>query len=461
MKLAIATFSGIRSNLSSVLRVLALFLSKSGAVIVGIIFLPLYHQLLGTELFGIVAVILSLQAFAVMVDFGMSVLVARDAAQLDSAAFAKSTILRNAEFSVIAAYTPVLLLVVLTCIATGLSVSQSAVAIGCVGLLLLTVLQNLGQTTLLARRNYFSASLVQVGGVTLRAAVTAAALKYCNSDLVTFITSQLLVTILHFAITRSCCSGHGMSEFIAEKYFLPTRSDIVNLLKRGGPLIISGLAGAAILQLDKPLLFAFVSPADMSPYFLAMTASALPASLLAAPVVQYFQPQVIRVLDESSSADPGKIISQFTFWLLLVVAIPSFILWQWAEPIMLLWLRVPEQAHLVAMYVKILMPAFALGSLCFVPFVLLMAVQDFKYQAVTSALLTIGALCLIAASATAKRIDLVCYAYLVYFTTASLSVWWRSLTLPATKALARLSATKTATSVLLLSFIAAVFAIRY
>lgn len=420
-------------------RMAALFLSKSGAVIVGMLFLPIYHSQLGNQSFGVVAIILSIQAFALMVDFGMSALVARDMAQLEPGM--QPRVWQHAEAAIAMIYGAFLLTALVGCVAAGFSGDRTALVIGSILLVLFTVLQNLGQSALLATQHFFSASATQATGVVVRALATALALGYWSASLLTFVCVQATFTFLHFFVTRRL-GFKLLSAALTEPPGFLTWPAITALLRRGRPLLVSGLAGAAVLQIDKPLISAFVAPADLSPYFLAMSFSVLPTSLLAAPVVQYFQPQVIRLQDMPESANSERTIGQFTLALIMVVALPSWVLWQWTEPVISLWLRDSAQADIVSSYVRILLPAFTLGSICYVPVVLLLAAQDFKYQAITSVLMTIGTLGLVFTFACYKRIDWVCYAYLVYFMTASASVWGRSLWLPATRHLAGISATK-------------------
>lgn len=438
----------------NLVRLAALFLSKSGAIIVGMLFLPIYHSQLGNQSFGVVAVILSIQAFALMVDFGMSALVARDMAQLEPGL--PPRVWQQAEAAVALIYGAILLLALAACTLAGFSGERFVLVIGSVFLVLFTVLQNLGQSALLASKHFVAASTTQAVGVVIRALATAGALSFWNASLLTFVIVQTVLTAMHFGVTRQV----GLKLLNAAATESPralTWSAITGLLRRGRPLLISGLAGAAVLQIDKPLISAFVAPSDLAPYFLAMSFSVLPTSLLATPVVQYFQPQVIRLHGTPNSAHSERTIRRFSFALILVVALPSWALWQWTEPVIRLWLRDPEQAGVVASYAKTLLPAFALGSLCYVPVVLLLAAQDFRYQAITSVLMTVGTLGLVFFFASYQRLDWVCYSYLAYFFAASASVWWRSLWLPATYQFARLSAATSVLPLAVLIVAAAVF----
>lgn len=430
-----------------------LFAGKTGAILVGIFFLPIYHAHLGNDVFGVVAVILSLQAFALMFDFGMATLVGRDVASQEHCSAEGFAVWRQAEATLCAAYGVILVITLILSTIIKSSLDQTLMYTLCVVFFLLIVLQNLSQTSLLAQKHFVLASSIQVCGVTFRAGATALVLVETHGGVFMFLWVQLISTALHLMITRYFCR-----RFLLENAPPPatlTWNNIFRLVRRGSPLFLTGLAGAAVMQLDKVLLAAFVPAGDISPYFLAMTVATLPTALLAAPLVQYFQPQIIKSMATPENEDSDRTVARFTFALILVVAVPSWILWNWAEQIIGLWLRVPEQAVPVASYVRILLPGFVLGALCYVPVVLLLAVQDFKYQALTSVAMSAGTLALVLAFAFFRRVDLVCYAYVAYFVFASISVWWRSFNLATTRRMAKVSATRSLIPLITLSLAAA------
>ena len=70
---------------ANILDLLMLYISKSGAIVVGVFILPWYQQLLGASAFGWVALIFSLQTFLIMLDLGVSTIVGRDIAASENA----------------------------------------------------------------------------------------------------------------------------------------------------------------------------------------------------------------------------------------------------------------------------------------------------------------------------------------------------------------------------------------
>jgi O-antigen/teichoic acid export membrane protein len=419
------------------LRLPALFLSKSGAMLVGILFLPIYHRMMG-DAFGLVAIILALQAFAAVCDFGLSTLLSRDAAQLGPASAEAKATWHRAEQAATIIYSGLAVVAAIGSVMPGSTLSPW-VAVGTVMLLWSSVTQNIAQAGLMAHGRFLSASGLQISGVLLRAAATVAALHLLSPDLQTFISAQVAATAVFLVFTRQRLQRSFELPAHAESSRRWSTVEVRRLLVRGLPLMWTGLAGAAVLQLDKPIVSAFVTPREVSHYFLAMTVAALPAALLSGPLSQYFQPRLIRLMDSPASEEVRRIVRRFTLSLVVVVAVPSWVLWEWADPIVRLWLHGAEGSQVVAAHLRTLLPAFSMGAICSVPVVLLLAAQDFRYQAVTSVWMSLSTLALVLWCASVRRVDLVCWAYVFYFGCASLSVWFRALSLERTQALARRS----------------------
>jgi O-antigen/teichoic acid export membrane protein len=193
-----------------------LFISKVGGVLVVLLFMPLFYRLLGAEQFGVVAVVLSLQALLVMLDLGMSTMVGRDVAVLGGSSIQAATIWRNAEAVLTLFYSGLLLLAM----AWGMISSPgglSVVLMAAIAMLFwVMVLQNLGQTVLLGAKSFKAASSIQLSGALLRAGVTALALQHFGSTLQVFIVAQLITSILQLLVTRWACIK-ALTEHLPER----------------------------------------------------------------------------------------------------------------------------------------------------------------------------------------------------------------------------------------------------
>jgi O-antigen/teichoic acid export membrane protein len=437
-----------------------LYAGKTSGVLVALVFLPLYNRLLGAEQFGMVAVILSLQALLMMLDLGMSTLVSREIAAADSSPPQLLKLIRTAEASLTGFYLGLFVGAAALKAGGGLPWASVGTVLGAVVLFWLLVLQNLYYSAMLGRRAYKLASTVQLVGVALRAVATAYVLANVSATLAAFIMTQLLIGAIHFGATRLCFSNllHAGS-LLKPAVTRPTIMDSLALIKRGSSLALFAAAGAAVLQLDKPIVLAFMTPASVAPYFLATTLCLAPISVLAGPVSQYFQPALFNAMARQDAAEACDVIKKYVLVLLLVTGLPSLFVWMLRAPIIDLWLGESSNTAAIARYVEILLPGFTLGALGFIPFSILVSAKDFRFQAGLSSAMTVITLVGATACAMFQSVEGVCYVYASYHTISTLLSWFRAIRLPATSTLARLSFALAVKSLFALSVVAV--AIKY
>ena len=427
---------------TALLSMVMLYGSRSAAVVVGFFFLPLYHRLLGNEQFGLVAVILSLQALLMMLDLGMSTLVGREVASGEKHGNELYRLVHEAELGLGLFYLVLLLLAVAAKAAGGFPNLDFVTVIGILALFSVLVLQNLYYSVMMATRAYSKASTVQVAGVVLRAVFTALVLANIQADLRIFVAVQFVTGSVHWLVTRRTMKLQLFSggATTSDRLEGATLGEVLSLLKRGRSLALFSAAGAAAMQLDKPIVSAFASAASVSPYFLATTLCMAPISLLAGPVSQYFQPLVFAAGTRRDGASVEKILSAFSICLVLVTMSVSASLWMLRQPIVGLWLGHNNPDHrVVADYVAILLPGVAFGALGYLPYTLLLSVRDYKFQAVLSWFSTILTVTATAVCAWQKNIAGVCYVYLLYHSGTTFLSWLRAWILPATRAQAKLT----------------------
>lgn len=422
-------------------RMLMLYAGRSSSLLVAFVFLPLYSRMLGASQFGSIAVILSFQALLVMMDLGMSTLLGREVSVSNNDRSTLVKLLRSAELSLSGFY-GILIFCALCLKFSILSMAISWSAIVAVVLLFwLLVLQNLYYSMLIADRRYILGSTLQVMGVTLRAGVTALALYVFSATLDMFIYTQLAVTILHWWISRSLVMKNlSTSAPTVAKEAWPTLLDAFNLTKAGGALVLFSAAGAAVTQLDKPVISMFISAASVAPYYLASLLCMAPISILAGPVSQYFQPLLLRAAASGVRTDARKIIARFSLSVFLVTALPTFILWWFREPIIELWVGPGPNNELISTYLAILLPGVAIGAFGFIPYSLLIYAKDFRFQATMSALLTVVTLAMTVLAASREDIKAICYVYSAYHASSTILSWFRAMTLTDVKVYARVSA---------------------
>lgn len=416
---------------AAIVNMAMLYAGKISGVLVAFIFLPFYARNLGTEQFGIVAVVLSLQALLVMMDLGMSTVVGREVSVGSANADASiSKLISTAEIGLTAFYTLILFAAILA-FSTGIFSNISLiVTLGIVVLFWSLVLQNLYYATLIAQRNYSIASLLQILGVGARACLTAYALAFVSATLEAFIITQLIGAVLHGWATRYFCFKRANSSSLPIGHRKrPSIADVVKLTHTGKSLMFFSAAGAAVTQLDKPIISSFVSAASVTPYYLAGMLCMTPISLLASPVSQFFQPMFFRFAGDEDLRKALKVILVFAAIITLTTTLPTLVLWLWRADIINIWLGENADIPLVVDYVSILLPGFIIGALGFVPYSLLLYAKDFRFMASMSIGMTLATLAATFFAATTKDVKAICFIYSAYHASSTVLSWIRALTL--------------------------------
>lgn len=404
-----------------------LFASKSAGALVALFAMPIYYEQLGSEQFGIVAVILSLQALLVMLDLGMSTAVGRDVSVLGAGSHKSISIWRNAETVLTFFYIGLGIIALMSAALGSIPYLSIYVAIGITGLFWSLVLQNLGQVVLLSSNSFNTASCIQFFGAISRAVLTVAALKIFQPTLFIFIAAQLASAIIQLLVTRHFCLT---ALFVSGNPFNKQGFDLagcIDLIGRSKALLLFGLAGAAVMQLDKPIIASYVSASDVSTYYLAVTYCMLPISLLAGPVSQYFQPQLLALVTNGYKAEGIRMLYKFVFFLILITTLSSATLWInrnfWIE----LWLHKAPSSALIGDYVEILLPAVVIGAFGYIPYALLIAHQDYKFQSFLSMAMSGITLLLVLYFAADKNIFAICWVYAGYHICSTLISWVRTI----------------------------------
>ena len=403
-----------------------LYASKLGAILVGLLILPQFNHLLGARQFGVAAVILSVQALLLMLDLGMSTLVGRDVAahSADRARAARSW--RTSSTVLTAFYLVLTPLAYLFNAALNYPLAPLEL-LGCLLLFWSLTLQNVGQTVLLAARRFSAASSLQLVGVLARALATWAALHVFSADLGTFITAQALCAVLQWWATHTACSRFFGTLGAPVGGTRDRAEQALTMARRGGPLVLFGVAGAAVMQLDKPLVSALVSAVQTAPYYLATVLCLTPLSALAGPVAQFYQPRLIQAIATGDDTAVQVCLKPFTTALVLITFVPSALLWLLREPIVAAWLGAASNSAQVAHYAGILLPGVAVGALGYLPYSMLVARQDFRFQALASAGMTVLTLTAAALFAHHGSVDGVCWVYAGYHCLSTAVSWLRCI----------------------------------
>lgn len=404
---------------------LLLFVAKSGSIIVGILIIPFFNRILEPESFGVAALIISLQALLMLLDFGLNTTIARDLATSRNSLSQKYQIWRSAERAISIVY---LYLLPISILISFFFLGEFGLIkiIGCAALFWSLAVQNIGQSTLLARQHIKEAALLQVFGLIARHGITATALVFINSSITCFIIAQCIVAIAHMLATRwRCALTFRSSEFAAGKINLNAHA--IALLRSGKSLMLISVSGAAVLQLDKIIISFFMPTKEVGPYFLATTFCMTPISVFAGPISQFFQPRLISSASMAESNATQKVLNQFLGGIALCTLLPTGLIWLMRAPLIETWLHGTPDAIQVANYSAILLPGIAIGALGFIPYALLVQRHDHLFQARLSVALTTLTLSAVAVAATFDSIIAICITYVVYHIASTSFLWMRCI----------------------------------
>lgn len=426
----------------TVVSMLMLYAGKTSAIVVNLVFLPIYSLILGPEGFGIVAIILSLQALLLMLDLGMSTIVGRDIAAGEQSSAELLRQVFSAELALTLLYGALLLTIALLAV-TGFQFGLDLLTPpALVILFMLLVLQNLHYSAMIARRAYIAASALQLLGNMMRAGGTAIVLIYLSPTLTAFVVSQLAGALLQFIVARYLCVREFKSDPDHKDHSVDetVKKSTLGLLKRAKSVALLSAAGAAVTQLDKPIISFFMTPASVAPYFLAMTYCMVPMAVLAAPVAQFFQPRVINAVSMGDVKRASQIVRIFTVAILIITIPPSVVMYLNSDFLVGEWLRQGPLVTNTIVYVQVLLPGLVIGALGYIPYSLLLVARDYKFMATLSTVMTVVTLVAATFAASGQSVWLVCITYASYHAASTLLQWMRAINIPQVREVAVSSA---------------------
>lgn len=417
---------------------LMLYAGKASGVLVTLLFIPFYNRILGPEQFGVAAVLLSLQALLIMLDLGLATLVGRDVASGDVPQSKLWAQVCDAERALLGLYL-VIFCAAIVAHAFNVVGNISTTTLVCSTVLFgFLVIQNLHYCVIVATGKYARASITQLVGNLLRAAATAIVLSYYSATLETFVVVQAIVAGLQAWGTR--IQSAALLKYDANARHEPgvrgSWDGTLRLIRRSGSLALFAAAGAAVMQLDKPIISAFMSSANVGPYFLAMTLCLVPTSVLAGPVTQYFQSKVLAALGQGNAAHIRHTVDRFTLTMLAATLLPCLVIWLMRADLVAVWLGHRTENELVVRYVEVLLPGVMIGALGYIPYTLLLAAQDYSFQGKMSLLLTVLTLLAAAWAAHQQSIAGVAVVYALYHVCSTVLSWARTIYLSSTRELA-------------------------
>ncbi|MBS3960982.1 MAG: oligosaccharide flippase family protein [Sandarakinorhabdus sp.] len=237
---------------------------------------------------------------------------------------------------------------------------------------------NAGQAALIADGRIRLASGLQVGGAIIRSVAALLAIHLLDPGLQSFLLGQLVIVAMHVLLLDAVLRrilGRPLSHSAEDGGFF-------GLWRRVRMLMAYGLAGALVMQIDKPLVAHFFSLELAGRWFLVVTYSLTPIALLAGPLHQYFWPRVVQAKDNPSVL--LEISRHFQVATVLAVTAPCMFLAWMAPEIVSLWLGHAPDSDLVASLAAPLVLAAGFGAMGYLPTAFLIGTGRRRFAAILS-----------------------------------------------------------------------------
>jgi O-antigen/teichoic acid export membrane protein len=379
--------------------VLALFVARFSGILAALLFLPAYHELLGDAYFGIYAIVMGIQAFGLMVDGGLSVIVSRSAAADSNKEYKQI-------FKLSLKYLTRVYLIFLVVSACFVVVAPEYFSLIVLTLLLtfFVVIQNIRVSCLVGLGLRLNAALELSLSSFLRPLAGYIALNYLEVSVESVVGAQLIVAVM--LVLPILLTTFRQKDANAR--------DVKSVFSNVKRLVFTGISGAAVTQLDKSVLGLFFSPEGVSPYFLAMTICMVPVSTIGIVLHYYFQPKISKYYAAENVRAVESNLQVFLSCLVLSIAI-VFVSYQLLiEWFLMEWLGDARLVGTVREFCDFFIIANLFAMFSFLGFSVLNAAEDYKFQSISASILAVSFLICLSILADLGEIELICWLVVMY-----------------------------------------------
>lgn len=395
-----------------------LFASRVGGVLATLFFVPQYNSLAGPVVFGAISIIISLQAFFLMSDFGLATVVGRDTAIArgnPNALRSALSLRKDAEAFLLITSIAISLVSVLFCVVTADWLSSSvlgALNVGLVAILIASLVTiNLFQLSYNALGGFRASAIASLLGALFRGSVTVLALRVSPTFEI-FLIAQAISAIIQCLFMRASLDKYyeGHSHSWSFRW-----DSIINLCRRCLPLMIYTMFGAAALNFDKVIVGWFFSLDTAGQYFLATTYALVPIAILSGPLNSYFSPLLTNALHAGDFQSVKLISASFQCVVICAVVGPSLALALDGEYWIPLWLGQGANITLIVDVVPILLVGSALSATGYYFSTYLIAVGDNAFMAILSMITSVIVLLAAIYFSVVGRIDGMAWSYVGFY----------------------------------------------
>lgn len=359
--------------------ILANYIGQGWVAIMAIVFVPFYSRAMGMESFGLVGIMLSLQAMTMLLDLGLGGVINRELARrsVDQAMSGRMReLVRTLEFFI----WPTTVLIALAIAFAGpwlsgrwlhpheLSQRETLRAITMMGVAIALQWPSAFYTNgLSGLERQPTANAINAVFATLKSAGAAALLAILPPSILTFMAWYAIVGAAQsitaaIVLWRALPVGAArfrMSELLAARRFA------------SGLFLITGTA-IILMQLDRIILSATRSLADVGYFTLALTVAAALGRAIQ-PIFNAVYPRFSRMVVAGEAEALGSLYHECSQYLVVVTATLGGFLIAFAGPLVRLWTGDATTASIVALPLAILVAGSVINSLQNLPYALQLA----------------------------------------------------------------------------------------
>lgn len=362
--------------------IIANYVGRGWATIVGLLCLPLFLLILGREAYGLIGAFAVIQAWALLLDFGLTPTLNREIVRARGGARSWQSLadlVRSIEVLVVAVAAGIALVVALAAptLATvwleprALSAGLVTQAITMMGILAaMRWIEQVYRGAIQGSEDQIWLNLVQAGVETLRWVGALLVLWCVNADVMLFFGWNLIVALASVLIMR-----RRVSRLLRRQAPEPGRLDLAELrgVRRfAGGMFLSALLTFLLTQADKLVLGSYAPLADFGIYTLAATA--------AAGLLQLVQPMNVAILPRFTALVEAKRTGELTAtvhatsqWLAVIVLPVGLLVVVLPERALMAWTGQPALAAAGATVLSLLMLASLFNAFANIPYMLQLA----------------------------------------------------------------------------------------
>lgn len=360
--------------------IIANYMGQAWLAIMGIIFMPMYMNLLGVEAFGLVGVMLSFQAIFQLFDFGIGGTVNRElsrcAHKADSAAHSRDLV-RSSEIFIwgIAAFIALALWLVSSFVANhwlnleSVSSSQAATAVALMGVAIALLWPSTFYTNCLSGlEKQPQMNIAQIIFTTLRYAGVLPVLWY-SATIEAFLSWYALIGLLQSLVTGFMVWHYLPNRKKKARFKIQT---LKNTKKFSGGLFAIGVLALGVSQIDRIFLTSLRPLEEMGYYTLALSVAA-GVGRIVQPMFNAIYPRFSRLVAQRKQKELEVLYHLSSQYLAIVIAAVTSVLVVFAYDVLFLWTGDAALASKVAPTMRLLILGSALNGLVNIPYALQLA----------------------------------------------------------------------------------------